>query len=1449
MKLYRFIIAFIILFTLQFTFADNSNRQITYGSARISSHPDSLYFHFASGTVSGNPTGMDVMITGNEGTNFGNEGGFWGTVPFDNPSDLYYYAIDGSLDQISAIPAIDTPGVTWTTVSWDWNGGNGGQPLTVGNVWVVYTRTTHSYAVLEITQVNPWSNNGFSFNYMYQTDGSNDFNDGHDPCAGVVCDDGFVCDNGECIDDGSNNGLIYGSATMSAHPDSIYFNFGTGTNGSDTTGMDVMISGNEGTNFGSESAYFYDGVNWVFYSAFNNPSQIYYLSPDSSIATITSVPSVDETWPIISWSWPNGNGGQPLAVGNIWAVYCRTTQSYAVLEVTSVSNSWDYPRFSFNYYFQPDGSTSFDGSGGSDISGCTDPIALNYNPDATIDDGSCYYFVDCNGDPDGGAWIDNCNECVGGNTGMEPDWAVDDCGICFGENADMDCAGICFGNAYVDACGDCDDNPDNDCVPSFQTGSGTINSHPDSIYYSFHLGENGSSIDNMDIQITGNEGANFGSEFYFAPNFPDPSQILLFEQNGSLSHISTVPSIDNPDYTWTTVSWDWQGGTAGMPVEIGQIWVVHTRTTQNYAVMEITNVYSNWNNPAIWFDYIYQPNGSTSFGEGGDISGCTDPEAINYNPDATIDDGSCEYYNLDCNGDLAGQAYIDECGECVGGNTGIDPLWAMDDCGICFGQNQDMDCAGICFGDANIDYCGACDDDPLNDCIPPFESGTGILNLNPDSIYFNFSLGINSAYPSNMDIHFTINNGPNFGSDPYDGMDFQDPSLLLRLDSVTDLDHVTSVPTYDDPAYSWITVTSDLYGGMPFHSVENGEIWVVYTRTTHCYAVMELQHVGGLGNWPILYFDYIYQPDCTPDFDGDPLFPGCTDPLAINFDPDATFDDGSCLYDGTDCNGDQNGGAFIDECGDCVGGNTGLLPGYGMDDCGVCYGGNSDLDCEGQCFGNAYMDDCGTCDSDPANDCVATEDCDGVIGSGAYLDECGICVGGTTGLEPNEFCSAQIISIWDVPADQGGRVYVEFHRAASDMDSGRTTEGYTIERLDPINGEFIWVAVASGYAYYQDIYTYEVSTLQDSSDTSYGITDFRIISGMDEGTWISDPASGYSVDNIAPGAPAQLLASFASEGIELTWSSSSEMDFQYYTMYRNDEAIGYVTDNAFADITFEYGVELEYLVTATDSNGNESEPSNIQTLFGGASGDINGDAVLNVSDLVLLVDMILNGGYDEYQTWAGDLNDDGIINVLDVVFIVNVILSGELNRGHSLNEAQVSFGSGELTISGDGNLAGIQLQLTGNYQLNPEDLPLGWQIHHQAGLLLLFDAMGSALINELTIFYTGDLMVETALAADGHGNGIMADIEIIPEQFRFNPAYPNPFNPVTNFEYELPENSHVEIIVYDMLGTKISELQNGNQSAGSYQMTWNAGSSPSGVYFIKIEAGNEISFQKVLLVK
>ena len=53
------------------------------------------------------------------------------------------------------------------------------------------------------------------------------------------------------------------------------------------------------------------------------------------------------------------------------------------------------------------------------------------------------------------------------------------------------------------------------------------------------------------------------------------------------------------------------------------------------------------------------------------------------------------------------------------------------------------------------------------------------------------------------------------------------------------------------------------------------------------------------------------------------------------------------------------------------------------------------------------------------------------------------------------------------------------------------------------------------------------------------------------------------------------------------------------------------------------------------------------------SGDINGDSVVNVQDIVLIVNLVLITGYDS----LADINSDGIVNVLDIVQVVNIILS------------------------------------------------------------------------------------------------------------------------------------------------------------------------------------------------
>jgi len=97
--------------------------------------------------------------------------------------------------------------------------------------------------------------------------------------------------------------------------------------------------------------------------------------------------------------------------------------------------------------------------------------------------------------------------------------------------------------------------------------------------------------------------------------------------------------------------------------------------------------------------------------------------------------------------------------------------------------------------------------------------------------------------------------------------------------------------------------------------------------------------------------------------------------------------------------------------------------------------------------------------------------------------------------------------------------------------------------------------------------------------------------------------------------------------------------------------------------------------------------------------------------------------------------------------------------------------------------------------------------------------------------------------------GIGDSLNALPISFNLTQNYPNPFNASTMIKYELPYQSQVTIEIYDILGRKITTLQNGPQPAGYHQALWRAEDVTSGVYFYKLQAGDHAETKKVILVK
>ncbi len=88
-----------------------------------------------------------------------------------------------------------------------------------------------------------------------------------------------------------------------------------------------------------------------------------------------------------------------------------------------------------------------------------------------------------------------------------------------------------------------------------------------------------------------------------------------------------------------------------------------------------------------------------------------------------------------------------------------------------------------------------------------------------------------------------------------------------------------------------------------------------------------------------------------------------------------------------------------------------------------------------------------------------------------------------------------------------------------------------------------------------------------------------------------------------------------------------------------------------------------------------------------------------------------------------------------------------------------------------------------------------------------------------------------------------------PTQYTLEQNYPNPFNPSTMIRYTLPVSGRVAVRVYNILGQAVATLVDGTQSAGTYEVSFNASALSSGVYFYRIESGSFEAVKKMMLLK
>ena len=303
------------------------------------------------------------------------------------------------------------------------------------------------------------------------------------------------------------------------------------------------------------------------------------------------------------------------------------------------------------------------------------------------------------------------------------------------------------------------------------------------------------------------------------------------------------------------------------------------------------------------------------------------------------------------------------------------------------------------------------------------------------------------------------------------------------------------------------------------------------------------------------------------------------------------------------------------------------------------------------------------------------------------------------------------------------------------------------------------------------------------------------------------------------------------------------------------------------------------------------------TLFNIAKGDVNGDASVDVADVLLIVNFILGTNlFTGEQEYASDFNSDLTINIADVVTTIRSILGLSKGLAKTTEKGIVHLSIGEkadvigrsisfpVKLDADRQVSGIQFEFEFDPLLvNPLPPVLegdSWNgisvIHNSANegeVIYLFYGMGGKIIpdfDEVTFRFEtvaespdspAEITLISAVIAGADGSPVKVEFgntttttAAIPNTFALHNNYPNPFNPVTTISYDVPVSGPITLRIYNLLGQVVRELVNEEVSPGAYKITWNGRNDAgralsSGIYFARLNAKGYVSTQKMILLK
>ncbi len=267
--------------------------------------------------------------------------------------------------------------------------------------------------------------------------------------------------------------------------------------------------------------------------------------------------------------------------------------------------------------------------------------------------------------------------------------------------------------------------------------------------------------------------------------------------------------------------------------------------------------------------------------------------------------------------------------------------------------------------------------------------------------------------------------------------------------------------------------------------------------------------------------------------------------------------------------------------------------------------------------------------------------------------------------------AGDIVAIEDVPNDQGYQVRVVWDNLVDDLTVYDPVATYIVKRFDDYGDEEGWTNVGEATADGSARYALQVGTVFNNVGTDTAWTEFKIVAVTQSSVAIeSEVGDGFSIDNLVPAAPANVMASAVDNySVDLAWDASDAPDVNYYIIYRDGVEIGTTADLTYTDADLALG-EYAYEIAAVDFSGNE----------GDASGEVTAE-VLSVDPGSMPIEYSLAQNYpnpfNPVTTIKFSLPEAGLVNVT-VFNSVGQVVSEMVNKNMDIGYHSINFSADNL---------------------------------------------------------------------------------------------------------------------------------------------------------------------------